>query len=166
MKLKILVIESTFSGSGRGVHLIKALRRFGNTIYHLTNVPVSRKPIGNLFDLKIVDQGYFLIEVPNPRKHLPWKGIGMRAVIQLINMLLFFIAIIRNLRVLKQVDIIISRGIHPFTEPPAIFLKKVSNATLYLDVCDPLSEAVDVLTPNRVLIFLMKVVGIMVNKTI
>lgn len=164
--MKILVMEFTFSGARRGVHIINALRRFGNVIYYLTNVPVSRKPVGELFNLEAVDRDYFLIEVPNPRRHLPWKGVGMRAVIQLINTLLFFVAIVRNLSVLRQVDIIISRGMHPFTEPPAIFLKRVSGATLYLDVCDPLSEAVDVLVSNRVLIFLLKVVGVMVNKTI
>ena len=100
----------------------------GHKICYLTNVPVT-KSSSHLFRPRQREDGVVVIEVPNPRKHLPWKGMFPGVMIQLINTTLFLSAIIKNLKVLKAVDLILARGMHPFTEPPAFLLKKLIGAS-------------------------------------
>jgi len=163
--MRILVIEITYSGSRRGVHLIRSLLSYGHKIYYLTNVPITKNS-NHLFRPKYREDGVVIVEVPNPRKHLPWKGIFPNVIIQLLNTVLFLFAVIKNLKVYSAVNLIIARGMHPFTEPPALLLKKLTGASLYLDVCDPLVEDLDVFTSNRLLIKLGRLAGAMINVAI
>ena len=164
--MRILVMEFTYSGSRRGVHLIRSLLHYGHEVYHLTNVPVTQKPLRLGLRVRRTDDEVLVIEVPNPRAYLPWRGLFMRMIIQTINMLLFTIAVIRKFRVLRDVDVIIARGMHPFTEPPALLLKKMTGAKLVLDVCDPLIEAFEVVYKDRPFFRFFRLMGILARRLI
>jgi len=159
-------MEFTYSGSRRGVHLIRALLRYGHEIYHLTNVPIMQKPSGPGFKVRRVGDRMLVIEVPNPRTRLPWKGLFMRALIQTINTVLFTIAVIRKFKILRNADIIMARGMHPFTEPPAFLLKKMTGAKLVLDVCDPLVEELEATFRGKPLFSFFRSVGILAHRLI
>ena len=147
--MRILVMEITLTGARRGVHMMKALKALGHSIYYLANVPVARAGDPGSFTMREREDGILAIEVPNPCRLMAWKGLAARLAIQLLNTLFFTLAVLKNLRPLRHVDVIIARGMHPFTEPPAILLKLLSKAALVLDVCDPLAEELEVLDVNR-----------------
>jgi len=164
--MRVLVMEFTYSGSRRGVHLIRALLRYGHEIYHLTNVPITQKLSGPGFEVRRVSDQLLVVEVPNPRTRLPWRGLFMRALIQTINTVLFTVAVIRKFRVLRNADIIMARGMHPFTEPPAFLLKKMTGAKLVLDVCDPLVEELEATFRGKPFFSFFRSVGILAHRLI
>jgi len=152
-------MEFLFSSGTRCLYLAEGLRARGYTIYQIINVLVYERPRGPFFKLVEVGERKFVAEVPNPRTFLPWRGLFTRALIQLLNTLFFFIAILRNLRDLREVDVILCGIMHPFVDVPAFFLRKLTGALLVLDVCDPLVEALDLVRSNRLLISFFKRIG-------
>lgn len=161
--MRILVMETTLTGARRGVHMMKALKALGHITYYLANVPVARVGDPGSFSMREREDGILAIEVPNPCRFIAWGGIAARIIIQLLNILLFTLAVLKNLRSLRHVDVIIARGMHPFTEPSAILLKLLSRAALVLDVCDPLAEELEVLNINRVIKLLLSTLDAVIS---
>ena len=161
----IMLIGSTFSGGEREHHLAHALRLHGNNVYHITNVPVFVNN-NKLIRVRKKQNGVIMIEVPNPRRILPWKGLFMKIIIETINSILFIMAIIKNYSIIRDVDLIYSMGVHPFSDFVAIFFKKIKKTKLFIDVCDPIIEALDTIKLNKFLCNLLKLFGKAIFKNI
>ena len=153
--MKVVLIDFAFTRSKRGAHLTRALLSKGHTVCYIINAPIyggrRKRPVRGKLSV---------IEVPNPRKLLPWKGILPRLIIQLLNSFLFLLTIIRRLRELRDADLVITGDMHPFVDLPALFLKKVGRALLVMDIRDSVVEDLALFIPNKLLLSLASSVGL------
>ena len=162
--MNILLIESTFSGGERGYHLAKALKAHGDNVYHLTNIPVFEAN-GWAFRVRERD-GVPRMEVPNLRKVLPWKGVFLKILIESTHLILFFIWAVRNYSLIRNADVILCRGIHPFTDILAMFLKKITGKHLFFDVCDPFIDGLDIINVGTITKHAVKAIAVPLSRKI
>jgi hypothetical protein len=130
-RMQIILLSGSDFEIGRGLHIAKILESQGANVIVITNQPVY-------LYLSEVSKEERKIGIKILRFKLPFaKALHFSILGRLMFYILFMFEIfIRSLRFISYVDVIYSRGPHPFTDIVSILLKKIKKIIIISDVTD------------------------------
>jgi len=157
----IIVTGSDFS-PGRALYIGKALKLLGFESKVLTHQPVYQDK-ASMFENTDVRNGEVL-KVKMPFAKALYSSIVGRLAVYIVFSLLAFIKL---LKLLNNIDIVYSRGPHPFTDLLGIMLRKIrKNVKVISDITDLWPDAVEYLKLNAILKKLIISIGYRISYVI
>ena len=157
----IIVTGSDFS-PGRAFYIGKALKLLGFEFKVLTHKPIYQDK-ASMFENTNLRKGKVLkVEIPFVKAL--YSSIVGRLVVYIV---FSFLAFVKLLKLLNSIDMVYSRGPHPFTDLLGIMLRKIrKNVKVISDITDLWPDAIEYLKLNTILKKLIISIGYRVSYVI
>ena len=157
--MQIILLSGSDFGIGRGLHIAKILESQGASLIIIMNEPIYQyaSEIGE-------EERKFKVRIL--RFKLPFARVLHFSILGRLIFYIFFmfLTFIKSLRFINYVDVIYSRGPHPFTDIVSILLKKIKKkVNVISDVTDLWPESLFFMERSSYVRILVKM-GMVVNR--
>ena len=160
--LRIILLSGSDFSPGRALYISKALESLGLEVTMLTHEPIYQKGQTIHEDTDSLKATILKIKIPFA-KALYSSLLGRLAVYTVFSLLAF----IKLLKFLDSVDVVYSRGPHPFTDLLGIMLRKIrKNIKVISDITDLWPDAIEYLKLNTILKKLIISIGYRISYVI